>query len=389
LPSPNKFIELNRTFHELSEHAGKNDDVDLSQVFHVKNNLTWNDVLKIPRTVILSEAGSGKTQEIRNAAARLRAEGKAAFFLRLELIPDDFDIAFEVGTHEEFKAWLTSGEWGWLLLDSVDEARLHSPLDFERAVRRLGRLIEAAKGRTHIAITGRMHAWRPKTDFDLCERHIGYPPQLRAAESDDVELEPEPDANDELDDEIETTDRDESADTKFKIIALDDLSHEQVKVFATEKMVNDVLKFMKEIERVDAWPSTTRPQDLEDVIALWQVTGEIGNRLQIMQNSIDRRLSERDQPRAEAQPLSDDRACEGAMLIAAAATLAQTQVIRVPDGANNSAGLSPKSILSSWGDDEITALLSRPIFDDVIYGGVRFHHRSAREYLTAIWLRGC
>src|SRR3954467_4085261 len=117
LHSENAFIELSRTFHELSEHAGKSDDVDLSQVFQVKSNMTWDEVLKIPRAVILSEAGSGKTQEIRNAAARLRAEGKAAFFLRLELIPDDFDIAFEIGTHQDFEAWLASGETGWLLLD--------------------------------------------------------------------------------------------------------------------------------------------------------------------------------------------------------------------------------------------------------------------------------
>jgi hypothetical protein len=74
-----KFIELNRTFHELSEHAGKSDNVDLSQIFHVKSSLTWDDILKNHRTVILSEAGSGKTQEIRHIAERLRDEGKAAF----------------------------------------------------------------------------------------------------------------------------------------------------------------------------------------------------------------------------------------------------------------------------------------------------------------------
>jgi hypothetical protein len=95
-----RFIELNRTFHELSEHAGRSDDVDLSQVFHVRSNFSWADVLQMPRAVILSEAGSGKTQEIRNVASRLRAEGRAAFFLRLELVPDDFDIAFEVGSLE-------------------------------------------------------------------------------------------------------------------------------------------------------------------------------------------------------------------------------------------------------------------------------------------------
>ena len=30
-------------------------------------------------------------------------------------------------------------------------------------------------------------------------------------------------------------------------------------------------------------------------------------------------------------------------------------------------------------------LLSRAIFDEAIYGTVRFHHRSVREYLTAEW----
>jgi hypothetical protein len=113
------FIELNRTFHELSEHAGENDDVDLSQVFRVGTQLTWADVLKNPRTVVLSEAGSGKTQEIRHLAMRLRAAAKPAFFVRLELIPDDFDVAFEVGTIEEFENWLGSGDAGWLCSPSA------------------------------------------------------------------------------------------------------------------------------------------------------------------------------------------------------------------------------------------------------------------------------
>lgn len=224
-----------------------------------KSNLTWDDVLRTPRAVILSEAGSGKTQEIRHAAGRLRAEGKAAFFLRLELIPDDFDIAFEVGTPDDFEAWLDSDEPGWLLLDSVDEARLRSPLDFERAIRRLGKLIELARGRTNIILTGRTHAWRPKTDFDLCERHIGFPPQLRTASPEDIA--PEPDSTDDLEEEVETQERDEAPNTRFRIIALDDLSREQVKVFATAKNVNDVTAFMNEIERVVATASARSTND--------------------------------------------------------------------------------------------------------------------------------
>ena len=117
-----EFVQLNRTFHELSKYARESDDVDLSQAFYDRSQLAWDDLVKGHRTVILSEAGSGKTEEIRQAALKLRAEGKVAFFLRLEHIPDDFDEAFEVGAVEEFKEWLASGKEGWLLLDSVDEA---------------------------------------------------------------------------------------------------------------------------------------------------------------------------------------------------------------------------------------------------------------------------
>jgi hypothetical protein len=42
-------------------------------------------------------------------------------------------------------------------------------------------------------------------------------------------------------------------------------------------------------------------------------------------------------------------------------------------------------VLPDWDDKDQSILLSRPIFDEAIYGAVRFHHRSVREYLTAEW----
>jgi hypothetical protein len=104
-----------------------------------------------------------------------------------------------------------------------------------------------------------------------------------------------------------------------------------------------------------------------------------------MRNSIDRRLAERDQGRAEARPLSAERARQGARLLAAANTLAQDPTIRVPDGAGNSKGIAVEFVLLDWDDRDQSTLLSRPIFDEAIYGAVRFHHRPVREYLTAEW----
>lgn len=134
--------------------------------------MQWADLVDEYRVVILSEAGSGKTTEIKNRALQLKQEGKYAFFLMLEHIPNDFENAFEIGTFDGFNAWLATVDDGWLLLDSVDEARLRSPFDFHSAIRTLSGRIRTAKERAHVFVTGRTHAWRPKTDLIFCESQL-------------------------------------------------------------------------------------------------------------------------------------------------------------------------------------------------------------------------
>lgn len=374
-----KFIELHRTFHELSQHSCENDDIDISLAFGFGEHLRWSDLIKEHRLIILSEAGSGKTEEIRNAARTLREQGKSAFFLRLEHIPRDFEDAFEIGTYEAFEEWLASGEDGWLLLDSVDEARLRNPGDFELAIRKLSRRVTTAKDRTHIVITGRTTAWRPKTDLSCCTDHLPHTVVDRS-ECDSQAEDDAPERNLKTD-----TESQDKAKTPFKIVALDDLTSDQIAVFVKARGIDNSKAFLDAVERADAWSFTSRPQDLEELTEFWIDKGRIGTRLEIMRNSIDRRLAERDQGRAEVRPLAAERARKGARLLAAATTLTQDPTIRVPDGADNSKGVAVQSVLPDWDDKDQLILLSRPIFDEVIYGTVRFHHRSVREYLAAEW----
>lgn len=374
-----KFVELHRTFRELSENNFDNDEIDIGPAFRGGKRLRWPDLVKEYRLIILSEAGSGKTAEIRNIAQTLRAQGRPAFFLRLEHIPIYFEEAFEVGTFEAFGEWLTSGEEGWLLLDSVDEARLRNPGDFELAVRILSRRIKAAQDRAHIVITGRTTAWRPRTDLDHCTASLPY---AVAAASERAPKEDNDCSDGSLKTETAPPGRTRPG---FKIVALEDFSSDQVAKFAKARGVENSNGFLDAVERADAWSFTSRPQDLEELTEFWIDKGRIGSRLEIMQNSIIRRLAERDQSRAEARPLSAERVRQGARLLAAATTLTQDPTIRVPDGAENSKGVAVQSVLSDWDDKGLSILLSRPIFDEAIYGTVRFHHRSVREYLTAEW----
>ncbi len=380
------FVELSRTFHELSHSSRETDEFDLSETFHVRGNLTWPDIFKEHRVVILSEAGSGKTEEIRQAAMKLRADGKTAFFLRLEHVPDGFEGAFEIGAFEEFEAWLTSEAEAWIFLDSVDEARLKSPGDFAKAVKKLGARVKLATQRVHVIITGRTHAWRPKSDADLCDTAFPYGAPTQTVREDaltDVDF--EGDAEENIDTEARTS---QGKPTIFKVVGLDDLTRNQIETFAQARGVTDPKKFIDDLERADAWSFTGRPQDLQEVVGYWLKHGLIGSRLAMMQSSIERRLTERSQDRADVQPLAADKARDGARLLAAATTLTHDPTLRVPDGSENTKGIALREVLSDWDGSEQQTLLSFPIFDAAIYGTVRFHHRSVREYLTAEWLSG-
>lgn len=374
-----EYIPLDRTFHELALESGANDDVDLTRRLGQRESLRWPNLLSEYRVILLSEAGSGKTEEIRNTARKLRQEGKPAFFVRIEHVSQDFEDAFEEGSFEEFSAWAASGEEGWLLLDSVDEARLRDPKDFERAIRKLGRLLAPVSQQAHIVITGRTTAWRAKTDLLLCSNSLPYRSGENAADENAS-------AEEERDIATHTVAVDTNLTAPFKIVALDDLHGAQIDTFLHGKNVENVKAFRDALDRKDAWSLTTRPQDLAELVEFWNDHQRIGSRFELMQSSIARRLAERDQDRSEARPISSDRLRLGARLVAAATTLTQESAIRVPDGVNNAKGIAIREVLTDWNDTDCATLLSRPIFDEGIYGTVRFHHRSVREYLTAEWL---
>jgi hypothetical protein len=379
--SPDEYIPLDRTFHELTLDAGAGDDLDPTRFRDSTDPLRWSDLLKNYRVIILSEAGSGKTTEIRTIARELRREGKPAFFLRIEHVSQDFEDAFEEGTLEEFSAWAASGDEGWLLLDSVDEARLRDPKDFERAIKKLGRMLMSVLQQAHIVITGRTTAWRPKTDLMLCRAELPYKPVERAADVEKI-------TESSRDIFTKKADARKSPPDPFRVVALDDLHGAQIEAFVRGKTATDFKAFRNAVDRKEAWSLTTRPQDLAELVEFWIDHKRIGSRLELMQRSITRRLEERDQDRADARPIAVERLRLGARLAAAATTLTQQSAIRVPDGVDNTKGIPIREVLTDWNDVDCLTLLSRPIFDEGIYGTVRFHHRSVREYLTAEWLHG-
>ena len=373
-------VDLNRTFSELATKA-KGEENELDFRVNRAGALPWPRLLESNRVIILSEAGSGKTTEIYQETIRQRESGLLAFFMRLEHVVMDFEGAFEIGTNAEFEKWLGSSEDAIFFFDSIDEARLKSPQDFELAVRKLSAKLSGNLHRVKIVITGRISAWRPVSDLNICNKLLGID-AVKVNQAEAISLAPSTERG--LSSHEKNLDK---ALFQFKLVGLDDLSRNQKEVLLKTLGVDETKAFLESVERAGAESFTARPQDLEELSAYWRENNTIGNRTEFTKFSIDRRLIEREQTRAEHGLLSSSKVIAGVKLLAAATTLMQNPLITVPDGSLKSHGIRADDILVDWSANEILELLSRPIFDEAIYGNVRFHHRTVREFLTAEWLK--
>ena len=90
------------------------------------NKLEWDQLLERNKVVILAEAGTGKTEELKAVANRLYQEGKASFFCRIETLLDlSFEDSLDIGDVQRFTQWQNAEvDLAYFFLDSVDEAKL-------------------------------------------------------------------------------------------------------------------------------------------------------------------------------------------------------------------------------------------------------------------------
>ncbi|CCO60600.1 conserved hypothetical protein [Vibrio nigripulchritudo] len=367
------YIDLKRKLKEIPIEQ-LNEEYDFSLGWGGYGSVGWEEIIDEYRTVVLSEAGTGKTEELKHLTKKLRSKNLPAFFIRLEDLVGNFEDAFEIGSYEEFVSWMESENEGWLLLDSIDEARLSDPRDLERAIKKISKQLTTTLDRVHIVLSGRTSAWRPKSDLSLCDDNLplnqNWTGNAKEAEKPS--------------DNISTSDSGNS--TAFKFYQLVELNREQIKKFAEEKGTPDPVKLLDDIERLDAWGFTTRPQDLIDLIEYWNVHNKLGTRMELMEGNIQRKLSERSLNRVEPNELPQLELYSKAQTLAAVSTLTQIPHIELPEGSTHFPGNSSTSILLDWNSNQVLDLLKRPIFDEAIYGAVRFHHRSVREFLAAQWV---
>jgi len=378
-------VELNRKFCLASEEVAKSGDYAAYSAFGQTDFLCWEDLFKKPRVVILAQAGAGKTFELENATRVLRDKGKPAFFIRLEYLKDEVSLALDgngLGNSDQLEAWKATTEKGWLFLDSIDEAKLNNPGDFELALRKLNQYLGDRAQHTHIVMSCRP-TWEPETEPELVRRHLPY--HLKSCETkNDGDLSSLDRENTEKKSAISK--QEENLKKLPEIFSLSPLDTKQIKIFLKAKGITNAQEMIDEINRADVMQLASRPRDLEYIIEYWKKNKAIGSKLELIQSSIERKLVETDTKRSEQKPLSKKEAWNAAQLIAAATTLTPFSRIAFPSQREISGAFCIESILPDWDSKKYKALLERPLFDDAAYGTVRFHDRDSREFLVAEWI---
>ena len=366
---PNSPVPLTRRFSPVPRTEDDSIEQQAYATLGYSSFRDWSAIDKGYRSVILAEAGAGKTFEMRSRAQFVEAQGHPAFYMRIEDICPGFEHAFEVGSLESFERWLYSQADAWFFLDSVDEARLNDPRDFERAIRHFSSRITNAQLRAHVCISSRPYAWRPHSDAQIIDHLLPYnkpPAEITTDNSTPAE----------------TTRRPDSA---LEIYYLCPLGEDEIRIFAAHHSTPEVDQLINELERLNLMDIAARPFDLLAILGKWFSDQTLDGRRELLRNNIVQALKEFHPDRARRQSLSLERARDGARALAAAVILTGEPGIRIPDHSHEKRGIDAESVLGGWSPDDVHTLLERAIFNDVIYGSVRFRHREVGELLAAEW----
>jgi hypothetical protein len=359
-------VELDRRFRRVSP------DIDVEQaavdsyaaeLFGHTTDLSWDDLLAMPRAVILGEPGSGKTHELRQRVDSLRTAGNVAFFVPLErLVSEPLEKILDPEDSPTLRRWLKSTTNAFFLLDSVDESKRRSHRDFLTALDRFRGSVSTGLDRATLIISSRITEWRPKTDSHEVETRLRAPGPV--SETEHRSAEP----------------------VVVQIEALDQERVRRISYAVVGNLRGDM--FVKALDECHAWAFARRPIDVLDLLEYWKAHGSLGTLRELVEFDVENKLRETHE-RAQEDPLSRQQARQGAMALAAATAFCRRLEFRVPDDAlaepieaMDSAACLP----ADWRPELHKALLNRALFDGASLGRIRFHHRRVAEYLAAQWL---
>jgi hypothetical protein len=268
-------IALDRLFWEWSKGDPLDPDV-LARLYRPTDLLSWDDLSARRRVVLLAEAGSGKTEEMREQARLRVAAGQYAFFATVEDVSEDgLAGALRAAERPRLAAWLASDQNAWFFIDSIDEAKL-GRVRLDRAFRKIADGISGGERRAHVVLSCRLLDWEFASDLERLKAELPIPPE--------PDLPPPPPADEVLVQALRHEKPKQEKPPKAEeplVLLMVALDEPRLRRFASEKGVADVAAFLDQIQSANLWRFARRPLDLDWLVQFWKDHGRFGSLAEI------------------------------------------------------------------------------------------------------------
>ena len=381
VPLDRRFYEWRKDAEELAHYryqatAGLSDGM-----------LGWPELLAKRRVVILAEAGSGKTEELKEQARLQTALRRFAFHATVQDVGrDGLDKALRRSDQQRLDAWRKSDEPGWFFIDSIDEAKLDN-IRLERALRQIADGIAGNEGRAHVVLSGRHTDWEFARDARQLNDELPLPRENLA--------EPVPPLETLIRRVLRHEDPPEPTPTETSVIVvMAPLDAHKVRTYAAAKNVPELDALIAAIQAANMWEFAQRPLDLDWILRYWRSHGRLGSFIEMIETSLRERVQESDPDRARRDRLDAEHAQRGLQRIGAALVFGRQTSIAIPDKdmpvEDVRTTLKIDDVLPDWSNEDRLQLLIRPAFDPATFGRAKLHNDNegvVRAYLAARWLQ--
>lgn len=380
-------IALDRQFWEWSGTAPPDPDI-FAHLSRPTGLLSWADISARRRVILLAEAGSGKTEEMREQTRLRVAHGQFAFFASVEDVGNDgLEAALRTVERSLLAAWRASDQNAWFFIDSIDEAKL-GRVRMDRALRKIADAISGEERRAYIVLSCRLLDWEFASDLKRL--------------TDELPILPDPNLPPPLStDEVlvralrqEKPKEQEHEGEQPLVVLMLGLDAGRVRRFAAGKGVLDIARFLDEIQSASLWRFVRRPLDLDWLVEFWKDRGSVGSLAQMLECSLAARVAETNNNRARDDTLDAVRASYAIERIGAALVFSRRATIAIPDSdflrPEDDGPLIVDEVIPDLSARDRSHLLSRPVFDPATFGRARLHNDNdgaVRGYLAARWLQ--
>jgi hypothetical protein len=176
-------------------------------------------------------------------------------------------------------------------------------------------------------------------------------------------------------------------------VLMSPLDPERVRIFAAAHGAADLDALLDQIERAHLWRFARRPLDLDWLVRYWRAHGRLGTLAEMLESSLNERITETNPDRVRADRLNAERARHALQRVGSALVFGRKATIAIPDSEllrpDDLQPLDLAQVLPDWSADDRLRLLSRPVFDPATFGRARLHNDNeeiVRGYLAAQWL---